>query len=85
MALFMDVHRKVTGLTPGELEEIARSGLETARAKGVEVRNFWYNAKEGCIFCLCEASSKEAAIEAHRASGEPIPDEIFEVKEGSLH
>ncbi len=85
MALYMDVHKQVSNLNPGELEEMARKGIEAARKKGVNFHNFWYSEKDGCIFCLCEAPNKEAALEAHQAAGESLPDEIFEVKEGSVH
>lgn len=85
MALYMDVHKHVAGLNPEELNETACKGISLAERHGVKFRNFWYNEKEGAIFCLCEAPSKEAALKAHREAGEPIPDEIFEVKEGSVH
>lgn len=85
MALYMDVHKGVSGLNPQELSETARKGIPIAQRHGVTFRNFWYNEKEGAIFCLCEAPNKEAALKAHREAGEPVPDEIFEVREGSIH
>lgn len=85
MALFMDVHKRVEGLRPEELAEAARKGIAQAEKLGVKFRNYWYNEQEGTIFCLCEAPSKEAARKAHLETGEPEPDEIFEVKEGTVH
>lgn len=84
MTLYMDVHKHVEGLKAEELAETARKGMEAAARHGVKFRNYWYNEQEGAIFCLCEAPNREAALAAHREAGEPIPDEIFEVKEGAL-
>jgi cytosine/adenosine deaminase-related metal-dependent hydrolase len=84
VALYMDVHRHLKGLDPDELAETARKGIEAASRHGVTFQKFWYNKEEGAIFCLSEAPNKEAAMKAHRDAGEPVPEEIFEVKEGGL-
>jgi hypothetical protein len=85
MSLFIDVHKGVQGLQASRLEEEVRKGSAVAERYGVQLRNLWFNELEGTIVCLCEAPSRDAAIAAHREAGGSEPDEIFEVREGSIH
>lgn len=83
MALFMDVHRHIEGITPGEFAEgVSEESLQ--KRLGVTFHNYWFNEKEGTVFCLCEAPSREAALAAHREAHGPVPDEIYEVTEGTV-
>lgn len=82
MPLYMDVHRNKKGLTARELANAHRKDLEVQERYGVEYKSYWYNEKEGTIFCLCEAPDREAAARVHRESQGETADEIIEVKEG---
>lgn len=83
MALFIDIHRHVEGITPSEFaESVTEESLQ--KKLGVTFHNYWYSEKEGTVVCLCEAPSREAALAAHREAHGPAPDEIFEVTEGTV-
>ena len=43
---------------------------------------YWYNEKDGTVFCLSEAPDKESAYKVHKEAHGLVPDEIIEVKEG---
>ena len=81
MPRFMDVHHGMQGVTPEQLAEAHQADLDHQDAHGAKFLRYWYDAKEGTVFCLCEAPSKEAAAAVHREAGHPA-DEIYEVKEG---
>ena len=82
MALFMDVHKNVDGLTPQDVAETHKKDLEVQNKHGVKFLKYWYNEDDGTIFCLSEAPNKEAANAVHREAHGLVADEIIEVKEG---
>lgn len=82
MPLFMDVHRNVKGLTPQAVMQAHQKDLEKQRQYGVNYLKYWYNEKEGTVFCLSEAPSAEAAMRVHREAHGLVPDEIIQVTEG---
>jgi len=83
MALYLDVHNKIDGLTADGAAEAHRKDLEVQRKHGVNYLRYWFDEGTGKVFCLVEAPSKEAAEAVHRESHGLIADEIIEVKEGS--
>ena len=83
MALFMDIHHKVDGLTTEAVAEAHKKDLETQKRYGVKYLKYWYNDNDGRVFCLVEAPDKESAVRVHREAHGLLADEIFEVKEGS--
>ncbi len=83
MALYMDIHRYVAGLTPEAVAEAHRKDLKVQEKHGVKILQYWYNEGEGTVFCLCEAPNKEAANAVHREAHGLVADEIIEVREGS--
>ena len=82
MPLFMDVHKKVDGLTAEAVEGAHARDLEVQQKYGVKYLHYWFNEADGTVFCLSEAPDKEAAIAVHREAHGLMPDEIIEVKEG---
>jgi Protein of unknown function (DUF4242) len=83
MALYMDIHRQVEGLT-GEAAAGAHARDLAVQAKyGVTYLRYWYNEGTGTVFCLCEAPSKAAAEGVHREAHGLVAQEIIEVKEGA--
>jgi hypothetical protein len=83
MALYMDVHEKVEGLTAQAVAEAHRKDLETQGRHGVNYISYWFNEEEGKVFCLVEAPSKEAAETVHREAHGLVADQLVEVQEGS--
>ncbi len=82
MALFLDIHRNVEGITPEGLAEAHKKDVEVQQKHGVTFKNYWYSADEKAIFCLCEAPNKEAAAAVHAEAHGGVADEIIEVTEG---
>jgi len=82
MALYMDIHRNVEGITPDALQEAHRKDLQVQAKHGVTFVNYWYSEAEGAIFCLCDAPNKEAAAAVHREAHGGVADEIIEVAQG---
>jgi Nickel responsive protein SCO4226-like len=82
MALFMDIHKGVDGLTADAVAHAHEKDLEKQGEHGVKYLKYWYNEKDGTVFCLSEAPNKEAALMVHKEAHGLMPQEIIEVKEG---
>jgi hypothetical protein len=78
----MDIHRNVEGLTAEAVAEAHRKDLEIQGQHGVNYLHYWFNEKDGTVFCLVEAPSREAADRVHRQAHGLGADEIIEVKQG---
>lgn len=83
MPLYMDIHKHVDGLTAEAVAEAHKKDLETQEKHGVKYHRYWYNEKDGTVFCLVEAPSKEAAETVHREAHGLVADELIEVQEGT--
>ena len=82
MPLFMDVHRKVDGLTAEAVAGAHKKDLEKQDQHGVKYLKYWFNEDSGTVFCLSEAPDREAALRVHSEAHGLMPDEVIEVKEG---
>ena len=83
MALYIDTHKHVQGLTAKAVAGAHQKDLEVQGKHGVKYLKYWFNEREGTIYCLVNAPSKEAAIAVHREAHGLLADELVEVKEGS--
>jgi hypothetical protein len=83
MPLFMDIHKAVDGLTAQAVAEAHKKDLEKQGKYGVKYLKYWFNEKDGTVFCLSEAPDKESALRVHKEAHGLEPEEIIEVKEGS--
>jgi hypothetical protein len=81
--LFMDIHRKVDGLTPEAARAAHQKDLEVQGRSGVRFIRYWYDEKTGMVFCLSEAPSAAAVNAAHRDAHGLQADEVIEVAEGT--
>lgn len=82
MPLFLDIHHKVEGLTADAVAQAHKKDVETQKKYGVNYLKYWYNDKDGRVFCLVEAPDKESAERVHKEAHGLVADEIIEVKEG---
>jgi len=82
MPLFLDIHHKIDGLTSDAVAEAHKKDLGVQKKYGVNYLKYWFNEKEGRVFCLVEAPDKESAIKVHKEAHGLLADEIFEVNEG---
>lgn len=83
MPLFMDIHKNVDGLTAEAVIGAHQKDLQVQKKHGVNYLKYWYNEKEGAVFCLVDAPSREAADAVHREAHGLAADEIIEVTEGT--
>ncbi|HEY0509982.1 MAG TPA: nickel-binding protein [Blastococcus sp.] len=83
MALFMDVHHKVEGLTAQAVAGAHQRDLEVQQKYGVEYRGYWFDEASGKVFCLVEAPDAEAAATVHREAHGLVADEIVPVQQGA--
>jgi len=80
----MDIHKHVDGLTAEAVADAHKKDLETQKKYGVNYMQYWFNEKDGTVFCLSEAPNKESALRVHKEAHGLIPEEIIEVKAGSM-
>ena len=83
MPLYMDIHHKVEGLTAEAVGRDHQRDLEVQEKHGVKYQRYWYDEGTGMVFCLVEATSKEAAEVVHREAHGLMAEEIIEVKAGA--
>ena len=82
MPLYIDVHKKIDGLTAEAAREAHAKDVSIQSRYGVKFVKYWYDESTGMIFCFAEAPSKEAMDAVHREAHGILADEIYEVKEG---
>jgi hypothetical protein len=83
MPLFMDIHHHIPGLTKDAVADAHKKDLATQKKYGVNYKQYWFDEKNGKVFCLVEAPDKETAMKVHREAHGLVADEIIEVKEGA--
>ena len=83
MALFMDVHDKVDGLTAEAVAGAHKRDLEVQDKYGVNYRQYWFDEDSGKVFCLVEAPDAESAAAVHREAHGLVADHITPVQEGA--
>jgi Nickel responsive protein SCO4226-like len=83
MPLYMDVHKKVDGLSAEAVADAHKRDLEVQGTYGVKYLKYWFNEATGQVWCLVDAPNREAANTVHREAHGLVADELTEVKEGS--
>ena len=83
MALFMDVHNHVEGLTAEAVSGAHARDLEVQGKYGVDYKQYWFDEASGKVFCLVEAPDMEAAAAVHREAHGLVADEITPVHQGT--
>lgn len=79
MAMFMDVHTDMKGITKEQLEQAHQQDLKFEKdEKGVHFVQAWADPSTGKVFCLSEGPDREAVKRVHTKAGHPS-DEIYEV------
>lgn len=78
MAIFMDVHTEMKGITQRDLEQAHRLDLENEKAENVHFLQAWADPSTGRGFCLSEGPNREAVQRVHQKAGHAA-DEIYEV------
>ncbi|MFJ9406480.1 SCO4226 family nickel-binding protein [Streptomyces sp. NPDC101393] len=78
MAIYMDVHRGMKGITADELKAAHQADLAIESEEGVHFEHAWADPDSGDIFCLSDAPSAEAVQRIHERTGHAA-DEIHPV------
>ena len=78
MAIYMDVHRGMKGITADELKAAHQADLAIESEEGVHFEHAWADPVSGDIFCLSDAPSAEAVQRIHERTGHAA-DEIHPV------
>lgn len=82
MALFMDVHDRVEGLTAEAVAGAHAKDLEVQGRYGVDYRQYWFDEDSGKVFCLVDAPDAESAVQVHREAHGLVADQLVPVQEG---
>lgn len=80
MPTYMDIHRNMGNIDRDKIDEAHKKDLDVQGKHGVDITDFWHSEKDGAVFCLAEAPSKEAFKAVHREAHGMEADEIFEVR-----
>ena len=84
MALFMDVHLKAPeGARAEDVANAHMADVKTQGKYGVQYLRYWFNEKDGKIFCLVDAPTADAANQVHREAHGLVAAEIYAVTEGA--
>ena len=84
MPLFMDIHHQAPkGATAKDVADAHMADLKTQGKYGVKYINYWFDEKQGKIFCLVDAPDAESAATVHREAHGLVADEIYLVAEGA--
>lgn len=82
MALFIDVHKHLQG-SKADVEAAHKKDLAVQGRYDTEFLQYWVDESQGAAFCLSRAPNKEALIATHREAHGMIPDEVYEVVQGT--
>ena len=78
MALFMDVHTGLKGITAEQLRAEHAKDTAIEGDEGVHFIRAWADPKTGRVFCLAEGPNIEAVRRVHERAGHPA-EEVYEV------
>jgi hypothetical protein len=83
MPLYMDVHRKAPeGTKASDVADAHMADVKTQGKYGVQYLRYWFDEKNGKIFCLVDAPNPQAANQVHKEAHGLVADEIYPVTEG---
>jgi hypothetical protein len=80
---FLDVHHLAPGkITDKDLAKAHAKDLATQSKYGVHFIKYWFNQKEGLVYCLATAPDAESLSKTHSEAHGLLPDKVYEVTEG---
>ncbi len=82
--LFIDVHHLGAGkVTVAAVAAAHKKDLAVQNKYGVECIKYWVDTTKGDVYCLAAAPNAEAFRKTHAEAHGLLPDEIYEVTEGT--
>ncbi|MDV3294165.1 MAG: DUF4242 domain-containing protein [Nitrososphaerales archaeon] len=82
MPLYMDMHKKIKGVSAKAVAEAHRKDLEHQGKHGVQFLKYWVDVESESVFCLVNAPDSRAPNMVHKEAHGLLADEIHEVTEG---
>jgi hypothetical protein len=83
MPLFMDIHNQAPkGTTAKDVADAHKADMREQEQYGVKYLKYWFDEKQGKIFCLVDAPDAETANRVHKEAHGLVADEIHPVVEG---
>lgn len=83
MPLFMDRHN-IEGVTAKAVAAAHEKDMAVQDKHGAKYLTYWCDEARGHIFCLCDAPSKEIAVQVHREAHGLVPNQIIEVDQETV-
>ena len=82
--LFIDVHDLGAGkVTFADVMGAHQKDLATEGKYGVDFHKFWFDEKNGKVYCLSSAKDSNSVIQTHREAHGLLPTAIYKVTPGS--
>lgn len=79
MPIYMDRH-DIQGVTAKAVAEAHEKDMAVQDKHGAKYLTYWVDESRGHIFCLCDAPSKDIAIQVHSEAHGLVPNHIIEVE-----
>ena len=83
MPNYLDVHRNMKGSSLEDVSKAHAKDVEIQDKRGVKFLKYWFDEDTGTAFCLSTAPNKEAILMTHGECHGLVPQETYEVAEGS--
>ena len=84
MALFLDRH-KAPGATAADIAAAHELDLAVQDKYQVRYVTYWFDDREGTVFCLAEGPDRESLETVHREAHGLVADHIIEVGDGPIN
>jgi hypothetical protein len=81
-SLYLDVHQVGVGVKPEDVAAAHQKDLAVEKKYGVNLVDYWFDAKTGTIMCLAQAPDSSALINTHKEAHGLLPLSITKVKQG---
>ena len=84
MPLFLDRHQ-APGVTAQDIADAHRLDLEVQEKYHVRYVTYWFDDRDGTVFCLAEGPDRDALNTVHREAHGLVADNVIEVGEGPIN
>lgn len=79
MPIYLDIHRLEGPLTPEQVAQAHAADMAVQAKHGVNYERYWFNQKQGKVFCLCHAPDAATAARVHQEAHGLIAEKVIEV------
>lgn len=79
MPTYLDIHRLEGPLTPEQVAQAHAADLAVQAQHGVNYERYWFNQKQGKVFCLCHAPDAATAARVHQEAHGLVAEKVIEV------